>query len=156
MLREEQAPPLPVRHFCYVNIRLRGGNLSKAFSFGEGGSTEHFMRRSRRMRSKKQKNREAISLPRIQMNIMFSSIVKTNKFYLCLHNKKRNTRWVVRPRVSTSHFNKCSVCYVATLTISQTIVGNIGSIYIQTLDQPPQEVLLVLFFQEKNSNYYFN
>ena len=31
---------------------------------------------------------EAISLPRIQMNIMFSSVVKTNKFHFCLHNKK--------------------------------------------------------------------
>ena len=36
--------------YCFGNIRLRGGDLSKAFSPGEGGSTEHCMRRSRRMR----------------------------------------------------------------------------------------------------------
>ena len=36
--------------YCFVNIRLCDGNLSRAFSFGEGGSTEHFMRWSRRMR----------------------------------------------------------------------------------------------------------
>ena len=36
------------------------------------------------------------------------------------------------------------------LTVAHTSLENIGSIYVQTLLQPPQEVLLVLFFQEKN------
>ena len=34
----------------------------------------------------------------------------------------------------------------------QTFKGNIATVYIQTTYQHPQEVLLVLFFQEKNIN----
>ena len=86
---------------------------------------------------------EAISLPRIRINIVLSAIDQT-KIFMSLFTIKKETRGSL---LSTGFYiaielNKRSGMSLW-LTISQTPLGNIGTSHVQTLDQPPQEVLLI-------------
>ena len=71
--------------------------------------------------------------------------------YLALHNLKSKKHAVACcPRVSTSHFNKSAVRYVATFTNIPNYRRNYRRESRMHPIPTPQEVLLVLFFQEKN------
>ena len=92
---------------------------------------------------------EAISLPRIQINIMFSSVVKTTNSIFAFTIKKKHAV-ACCPRVSSSHLCNSTVCYVASAYNIPKLFSEYRLESRTNSITTPQEVLLVLFFQEKN------
>ena len=89
------------------------------------------------------------SVPTHEIEIVVSSTDQT-KIYISLFTIKKKHAVACCPRVSTSHLRKTTVCDVATLT---NIPNSLREYRLGLCIHPtptPQEVLLVLFFQEKN------
>ena len=69
--------------------------------------------------------------------------------YLTLHNKKETRGSLLSAcfflAIELNKRKGMSLWF----TISHITLGNIGEVYVQTLDQPPQESFLLLFFKKE-------
>ena len=117
-----------------------------------------FVGRGRRLRRPVYKNiilfykdsRGRLSLQTREIIIAYSFVA--GKLYLALHNKKE-TRGSL---LSTGFYiaielNKRSGILLW-FTVAQTIVGNIGEVYVQTLDQPRRKVFCFFFSKKKRNS----
>jgi hypothetical protein len=75
---------------------------------------------------------------------------------MSLFTIKKKHAVACRPRVCTSHFNKCAIRDVATLSGIPNHDRGRHNDYAQTLYQPPQESFLLLFFKKEEKNYNSN